>query len=450
MKNPIYLFLLIIPFFVLSACGGNEVPSLDERIEVVDIEGTLTTNASAEVYQKGTHKIQTVGADTIYIQSPTINLSDYVDEEVRVKGKMTEGLGAAESVLTVSEIEYLEPKEEVVEINFKTYENQNFGLSFDHPSQWILFEGHEAITLTYQEEEIARVTIFSDETDVDAFAGNREVDVPVEVTVGAQRSLRYASGSNLTFYVPNPPKNKIYQIKFTPTLTEGVQEKKALFLDLIQSVESMSRSGFQGQICGGEPRVDCPENFFCQLNDGAEFATGVCAPVGKLADLSQCPRLNEPTQCEFQIADYNEVGCPVRYECIDGAKIAEDPSEEVDANDFAAGIGFDYVIPTASQVTQEVVNEGAGFSMKIPSDWYYANAQSGSDLTVGFLNQALESPENALVTMTVQDFDGGQASVMVGDKYYVFDGPSDLVPLMQTMAGTIEAVEVVVEVEEEK
>ncbi len=454
-KKGLLIAIILLPSLMLVACGKDESrPTLDERMEATQdekpatilFEGEVQPLETTDIYQKGTHQLL-VDEEIIFLQSRTIDLSDYLGDQVRVEGEMQKGIGSTKSVLSVIQIERLAQADDLGD---ESYQNESFGLGFKYPSAWQLNEGGEVIGLQFEQNDLVKITGFTGQGDLDEVASTREIDTPVEVTVGDQRALRYIQGSNITVYVPNPPKDSVYQITFAPTLGEHLEENQERFYDLLKSVELYYMTPLEGKACGGEPPIACDEGYVCQLGDGSEFAEGVCVSVDEQLTGNSCPIVSKPDCEEYRIADYTTRGCPSRYECVtDGEGLDPNGSDDTgsesdDASTSENSMDADYKIPSASQVTQEYINKKQGFKVLLPKEWYYASFGpiDGSVWTVGFLDEELEAVDKALVTLTIQDTAGGQASRKVGNLYYVFEGPEDLTPVMEAMANSVGEVDI--------
>ena len=448
-----FFVLLILPLFFLTACGEKQdVPTLDERFGSEksleeSFEGFLD-KLKLDVHQKGTHQLTTEGGAVIYLQSSSIDLNDYVGQEVEVFGEVREVVGSREPVFSVASIVYLN---EPSEVEWLSYEDQALGLAFEHPSTWIPSPLANRITFDLEEDTLVEITAISGQNNLELYAASQESSAPVEVTVAEQRAIRYVSGSNLLFYVLNPPKEIIYKIEFLPSrdLIESGEDQvqQALFYDMLRSVSLIYVAEFEGEMCGGEPFLECAEDFVCQLNDGSNFATGVCVPVDGTGDLSQCPFMARPDCSEYRISDYNARGCPSRYECVNGVSELEvegtdfDPDFENDLGEFVTSI--EYEVPPVSSVTQSFVSENGGFELSSPKSWYFVSFGPTENhlWTMGFLNEEFEALDEALVTLNVENSSGGMVSRKVGDVYYNFTGPSDLEGVMEAMANSVEEVE---------
>lgn len=461
LKKILPVWIVICSIGLLSSCGKDKTPSLDDRInaqaQVRDsFEGTLKAVDSFQYYQGGTHQLETFRDGVILLQSRTIDLSKYLNQDVKVEGEMEKGLGEVKPVFSVTKISYLNQKA----IESKSlYENKNFGFRFKHPSSWLVLEVGSEISLSLEERRIVHISVFSDQTNLSSFASSKESGAPVEVTVASQKTLRYGTGEDRTFYVANPPKEKIYQIQFTPDQDGDLEGQKTDFYAFLKSFELIYISTVKGKVCGGEPPVDCPENFVCELKSGDEFAEGSCIPVGANVTADSCPYISPPVSCdEYRISDYSPNGCPSLYTCISGGGDlsvsvqegdqvsgqegeVENSSEGFDEAEESSDSGQTYVVPPLSKVTGLYSSDRLGITLNYPNSWYYSSfgAIDGTLGKVGFADKELEVSDQSIITMSVSKKDGGKASKKIGDLYYVFDGPDDLTEVMEEMAKGVEA-----------
>lgn len=472
-----FLIILLVPVVLLAACG-NKRPSLDDRVgDVVQevkssYEGTLERLESLDVYQQGTHVLKTLDDGDIILQSPSIDLNRYLNEEVLVKGILEKGVGDAKDVYTVTEISYIDESKSA---DLADYESKLYGFRFTYPSTWILSEGQGDLSLQLGEQEVVNLAVFSDKTDLDAFVVGREDGEPTEVTIGAQRSLRYVRGSGLSFYVPSPPKKKIYLISFTPTVNSVDDPKAAegqleMFYDLLDSFELIYLTQSQGDKCGGLKQIKCPEEQICQLDSDGKYAEGVCVAIGGEANIANCPFIAPPAGCkQYRISEYNQKGCPSRYECVeagssdavtsfrdlntvDAGKVPDDyeMSDETEADSDStentdektdADEEKTYEVPDLSDLTYRYENSRKEFSILMPKTWYYVSfgPADGTDWLVGFSDVEFEEVEDAIITLRLTEESDSKISKKIGDVYYNLHAPTDLTEVIIEMLGSIEA-----------
>lgn len=483
-KSFIYLLVVLVAgavlvsLGVLSGCSKTDRLSLDQRIGEAEqqaptsYEGVIQPLGNLDVYQEGTHQLVTEDQGAIIIQSRTIDLSQYLNEKVIVKGVLGKGKEGTKDVLTVTSIAYADTSKSA---ETQTYENKSFNFEFSYPSTWTLSEQTDGVSLNAMEKKVVEITVFSDQTDLEAFTSGREKTTPAEVTVGGQKALRFTPGTGMNFYVPNSGSKEIILIAFTPSVNsvddqQGADAEKTLFYNLLDSFQlTASAAQVQGSKCGGKNDVKCPDQQICQLESNDPAAEGVCMPIGGKPDQTNCPYIAPPADCkQYKISEYSQKGCPTRYECTDqpaasapaaatggqAAGTAPPAPATTDQNTVPvspdAGTSVDsstetktYTVPDISEVTAVYANARKGFSLLIPKKWYYSSfgAVDGALWKVGFADTALEDETGAIITLSLMNKDGGVVSRKIGDTYYVLDGPSDLKEVMQKMADSIEVTQ---------
>jgi len=304
-----------------------------------------------------------------------------------------------------------------------------------------------------------------------------------------------ANGSISGPAVPNPPKKKVYLITYLPTVNkvddeDAAQEELDLFYDLLESFQLIYLTQLTGDKCGGLQKLECPEEFRCEFESGGKYAEGICVPTESDATATSCPFISAPVDCyDYRISEYSKNGCPTRFQCVGEDTDTEGPAfrdlnivdagrkpEEIEVQDGAideeeeeeAAIIIpevddevlvssssdeeepaeessdelsDYEIPEASDVSREYVNSQKSFTVLYPKNWYFASfgAIDGTLWKVGFADKALEDADEAIITLSLMEKDGGRASKKIGDIYYVVDGPIDLAEAMKAIADSIES-----------
>jgi len=449
--------LILLAVVLLTSCGKNNTAPDDPVGSSIDLrdgsyEGTIESLPVIDVYQQGTHLLFSDNGEAIIIQSPSIDLNKYLDEEVRVEGVVTQGIGNTQDVFTVSSVEYLD---ETRSQEITSYENKLYGFHIEYPVIWFLSEENGEVSLSYAEKHIVSIKIFNDEKSLDTLIDSEEEGDGVEVTIGAQRSMRFLSEGNIRFYVPNPPKKKIYLIKYTPTLNKVDEPKKAekeldIFYNLLESFELIYSSPLSGDKCGGLQKLTCSEEFRCELEGAGKYAEGVCVSVESNSTTISCPFISAPGNCnEYRISEYNQGGCPARYECVEGGEIEKPTFRDLNVVDDSSTDGSlsdateqsDYEIPEVSDVSREYVNSQKNFTVLYPKNWYYASFGSIEDSiwTIGFSDTAFEEVEEAIIKLRLMDKDGGRVSKKINEIFYTVDGPVDLAEVMEAIANSIEA-----------
>lgn len=444
-KSILFSLLVLTSASFLSSCGfsSQKAPSLEERIGeekvvLLSYEGELKSLDSLDVYQSGTHLLETKDEGVIYMQSPLIDLGRYEGEMVLVSGNLDEGIGSSKPVLVVERVIYVDEEKNKSE---KIYKNDSFGLEFPYPVNWEFTEEVNLISFQSNGSPVLDVTIFSSVEDFSSLVALEE-DLPsTAVTIAAQPALRITDDQYLVFYVSHPSKQKVYRFEY---YFQEDQDLQSEFYDVLDGVELIYTRKIQGELCGGLQRLDCPENYICQLSSGDKYAEGVCQPIGGQIESNECPYIAPPTECEvYQVSEYGSNGCPVRYSCELDVPISDRDLNTVDAGDKPDGLvleedeslkdasvsgeasqeeilieasesdedielenvdvfDLEYLVPEAADLTFEYKNERIGFGLLMPKTWYYQNfGYVDGDYIVGFSSQEMDGLNEALIRLAV-------------------------------------------------
>jgi len=323
MKKFSAILFALISISLLSACGDDTPPSLEDRVgdaqDQIQIVKSYTGTIEAfgvDIYQDGTHKIVTDDNQTVVIQSPTINLNNFVGKKVTVTGSMQKLIDNKGEVFTVGKIE-LQNAAGTGETT--EYNNQKFGFQFSYPSVWELNEESSGITFRSTGIDWVKIEVISNvESGLDEYVKTKEVEDGTPVTIGAQRSLRYIDGKEIRIYVPNDSKKKIYKITFLNNESADTEANKTLFYSFLETFTPLVSKTVEGEKCGGTENVLCAEGFRCELNSGDEDAEGICVSVTEADINPDCPYVPVPAGCvNYEAKSFNNNKCPTSYTCLD-------------------------------------------------------------------------------------------------------------------------------------
>ena len=361
MKTAIKI-LLIIPFmFTLLGCEPKP-PDLEDRI--TDDQKSYTgviESFEIDIYHDGTHKIRTEDDEVVVIQSPTINLNNYLDKKVTIIGSMQKLIDNKSEVFTVEEIKLEEADE-----NGETvlYENRRFGFRFRYPNLWELLEDTDGLTFRSSGINWVTIDVFNTKAELDDFVASHEIEDGTPVTIGAQRSLRYIESKEIRIYVPNSSKEKVYRITFINEEEDEVQ--KELFYSFLESFSPIISKIKEGEKCGGEENLTCEEGFRCELESGEEDAEGICISVEEVDTDLDCPYVPVPSGClEYEASSFNKDGCPTNYVCLDEGEpkreSEETPNSQQSEADEAVSFFIEYkdkILSSDAELLQfEIVEE---------------------------------------------------------------------------------------------
>ncbi len=338
-KTIVFSIILLISAGFLAACGGG-VPDIKDRVAETGQELTYSgviEPLTIDIYKQGTHQIRTDDNQLIVIQSQSVDLNKYLEKRVRIKGNLAEATGGEERVFNVSEVEF---EDKALSGEPQDYENKLYGFRFTYPGTWMMTEEDNGVYFTAKDFKITEINIFDNEDDLDAFAKSHETETGTPVTIGAQRSLRFSDDSSIRVYVPNPPRKKIFLIKFNEG-GEDTDAQKEFFYNLLESFQPIYTSSQKGEPCGGKDNVKCAEGFVCELESADPEAEGVCTAVGEQNKETACPYISTPTDCrDYRVAEYSKAtGCPTRYECVTDGSTSTDAKTTEEKTDTGALIG---------------------------------------------------------------------------------------------------------------
>lgn len=370
MKKTIGILVAAILLSTVFGCTPKP-PGLADRVgngSNPPVEGEdLTTYTGViepfqiSLYQGGTHQIKLENGETVVIQSPTINLGNYLGKKVVAKGSLRKLPHNTEEVFTVVEVRLADGESR----ESGDYESRKWGFGFSYPKEWMVSETTSGVSLEKGDDEVVRGTVFNLDTTLDEFVASHEVEDGAAVTIGGARSLRYTAGPKVWVYIPNVSKKKVVEVEFLGE--EGDQEA---FYALLESFKLIEGKTAVGDKCAGIDNLACTAGFRCELLSGDENAEGVCRAVDEAGSAQDCPFVPKPTDCtDYQPKALSKNGCPISYVCAtesEGAGIqpqAEAPNSaaSIDAVLLAFKNAQSGLLPPGAVVQQFEIMEGQGY-----------------------------------------------------------------------------------------
>jgi len=355
MKKLFKTIICLVSLLILTACFSKEPPSLEERVSEtqneIQTEKTYTGTIESfgvDIYQDGTHKIVTDDNKTVIIQSPTINLNNYLGKKVIITGSMQKLIDNESEVFTVDKIELVGASE----MNETTeYKNQSFGFQLKYPNSWVLAETAKAISFKDADTEVAKIDIFSNiDSNLDDYVKSKEAEDGTPVTIGGQRSLRYTDANEIRIYTPNTSKKKVYKITFLKS-GENTESSTQLFYGMLESFTVLESKTETGDKCGGKDNIACKEGYFCELQSDDIDAEGICVSIDKNKTNPDCPFIPVPQGCtNYEAKSFNKDGCPTSYACLDtpadeSASLDNNP-DEITTDETIGLIDTKPILPT--------------------------------------------------------------------------------------------------------
>lgn len=488
MKFALKILISFTLLFTLTACGNP--PDLEDResgIDQVDVEITTYTGVietfEIDIYQDGTHQIRTEEGEVVVIQSPKVNLNNYIDQKVVITGFIQKSTDSNSSVFTVEEIEFKEFKAGDVD----EYENQKFGIYFEYPSLWILKEDADGLVIRSGGEKRVSLGVYNTNAEVDEFVTFHEIEEGTSVTVAGERSLRYVESDEIRIYIPNTSKEKVYKVIF---FDGGKKGEKELFYDLLESIELFRVKDKTGEKCGGTKGLECPEDFRCELESAKLRADGICVSIVDAGN-SDCPFVPTPAGCnDYKVKSENKNGCPTNYECLDPEPVEEpedeeksgtnetdplDPSDIIDDGEdeetedepeeevaeesepepepVADDVEEDETAPAAPKIKDGMrlyENPHKDYSVNYPKNYYYRSfgAISGTIWATGFADDPLDAFSDAVISIVIlEDKGSGKVTETTGtysvevdrdnNSHFLISGPADMNEVIDAMAETV-------------
>lgn len=469
MKFALKILIGFTLLFTLASCGNP--PDLEDReggTDLVDLEVTSYTGVIEEfeidIYQDGTHQLRTDDDKVVVIQSPKVNLNNYLDQKVIITGGMQESIESGRNVFTVEEIELKEFKVGDVSV----YESVGFGIYFEYPSLWTLKDDSDGVVLRSGGEKRLTLTVYKTDDEVDEFVTLHETEEGTSVTVAGERSLRYVESDEIRIYIPNISKEKIYKVIY---FDEGKKGEKELFYDLLESMELFRIKDKSGEKCGGTKELECPEDFRCELESAKLRADGICVPVSDSGS-SDCPFVPIPAECnDYKVKSENKNGCPTSYECLDPEPIDQPEGEDEGVNEtekdpldpsdiFVDGEGevveeepVEESPPAAPKIQDGMrlyENPHKDYSVNYPKNYYYRSfgAIAGTLWATGFADKSLEAFSDAVISIVILEGKGSGKVTETSSTYsvevdrdsvshFLLSGPADMSDVIDVMVKTV-------------
>lgn len=116
------LHYLVIPCLLLASCNLVEVEPVETELAPEQTEPVRETEnvtysgvvqpAGISVYQQGSHRLVLPGGKFVLLESNSVDLNGYVDEEVQIYGSLRPTVEAGGMIMRVDTIELLNPSSE--------------------------------------------------------------------------------------------------------------------------------------------------------------------------------------------------------------------------------------------------------------------------------------------------------------------------------------------------
>lgn len=263
---------------LMTACT-QKPPSFEDRVQ--DLPSVLTgilETQKIDLYQQGTHQLETNDGQIILLQSSAISLNRYVGKRVSLKGAMNDPEDQTKPVFNVTEIELVDTADAGAGDAWQPYEDKRTGLRFEVPPSWEIAADADRIVLRSGGQERVTITVISTEKFMQEVAKAEQGKEGAPVTVGGQTSWRYTSAESIHLYVPNPSRQKIYRILFASPVEDPAKKEAEiqLFFEFLNRFNPLPAEKVTGDRCAGPAKLKCPEGYRCELYSTQKDAAGVC------------------------------------------------------------------------------------------------------------------------------------------------------------------------------
>ena len=260
---------LRIPFLIgvvfLSACGGGVLPPLPGGEQT--ITGIMKA-AELSAVRRGSHIIEQDGVDVYYAESSLVNLRQYQQKRLTVRGSLEHNTDPQDLPVFVVE--------SIVDVEETTKEHTLSGLnvSITTPVQWKIVKRAGKYQFHLEEDGDEPLLVLWQET------GNLLPDGGVPVVIDATRATRLVDDLSGTQIVSVKRKGTILHIRFSPGTRVSADRLREDFITVLQSVEltaTLSQdpdpsfgTGSLSSPCGGAAGILCATGFFCDIQDFEE------------------------------------------------------------------------------------------------------------------------------------------------------------------------------------
>lgn len=154
-------------------------------------EGTIKP-LGVSIYQEGTHRLESEGSLVVLLESTKVNLPDFVEKEVKVRGYVRDTVEGAQKIMDVRFVEQLK------ESGVKAFNEVGYEWSFSYPADWKTSKEKDKVTFSQEigedEEKIMIVYQYDNvDQDLESWLSDRDQNLFFETTqvkVGDRNGVR--------------------------------------------------------------------------------------------------------------------------------------------------------------------------------------------------------------------------------------------------------------------
>lgn len=255
-----FLLVLLTPLLV-CACGGSTLPSIPEGEQTVT--GILKP-AELSAVRRGSHIIEQDGTDAYYAESSLVNLREYQDKRVTLRGQFEHNTDPDDlPVLVVDTL--VDVEESVVEHVLSTLH-----VRLSAPVHWKLTEREGKYQFRTEGESEDPLLVLWEEEAQDLPSGG------VPIVVDATRATKLTDELSHTQLVAVKRDETVLTLRFSPGKRLSADRLQHDFDTLLKSIELIDDSGDPSPSigtgalstpCGGVAGILCPTGYFCDIQD---------------------------------------------------------------------------------------------------------------------------------------------------------------------------------------
>ena len=258
-------FIVSMFCFFLVSCGGPVLPVIPEGVQT--ITGILQP-AELSAVRRGSHFIEQEGVHVYYAESSLVNLREYQEKRVTLRGSFEHNTNPEDlPVLVVESIVDVEEttKEHVLSV---------INVQLETPVHWKLSERDGRFEFTMEGDTV--------DTPILAVWQDIAATLPeggVPIVVDATRATRLVDELSNTQVVAVKRDDAILTLRFSPGARLTADRLYEDFMQVLDSVELLNENitltpsvgtGALGTPCGGSAGVLCPNGYFCDIQDFVE------------------------------------------------------------------------------------------------------------------------------------------------------------------------------------
>lgn len=256
--------LIALSVLLLSACGGENLPSLPEGEQTVT--GILKP-AELSAVRRGSHLIEQDGTDIYYAESSLVNLREYQDKRVTLRGEFEHNTDPDD--LPVLVVDSIVDVEETV----KEHTLSTIGVTLSAPVHWQLNEREGKYQFRLEgDEEDPILVVWQDSTE-------ELPDGGIPIVIDATRATKLVDDLSNTQIVAVKRDGAVLSLRFSPGKRLSADRLLKDFDALLKSIELLDLhddpaptigTGALSTPCGGTAGILCPTGYFCDIQDFEE------------------------------------------------------------------------------------------------------------------------------------------------------------------------------------